>query len=313
MPNKQDTTGKAYPIDTPDMKCAYRIVDASYRVHTRLYKLHYALIHVEKTILVSLRNNISTSGIIISASVGFILLYIQIAEVKLSSASLLTLVGVISALLLIYSYQYKQTKGAEKEIEKISRELKEESLQHWPDYLMDEVAKWGTRILMAKDVLEENEKISNKQDELYKLTKKSFIDKVEESLNRIKKYKEWCDVYLFNWNEIPGKDSDKLKELLEHKYRLDWVKKAKIKKTSDGGSINVATKQNSISLKLNNEKTKVILEMIDGRTDELTVKIEDGKLNIYKSYKYIINECDRFIKIGESEYDKWRKTENTTT
>lgn len=178
-----------------DTKCAYRIVDASFRVHTRLYKLHYSLIHTENTIFTLLKNNIIASGaVVISAILGLVLLYVQIAQITLSSASLLTLVGLISALALVYGYQYKQAKKAEDDLKKISSEIKLDSLEKWPDYLWDEAAKWGTRILMAKEVLEENEKIyPDKKVESYKLNKRNFVNVIEDSLERLKKYKELCE------------------------------------------------------------------------------------------------------------------------
>jgi len=35
-------------------------------------------------------------------------------------------------------------------------------------------------------------------------------------------------MYLFNWEEIPGKDNGKLVKYLEEKYGVDWVRTAKI-------------------------------------------------------------------------------------
>ena len=53
------------------------------------------------------------------------------------------------------------------------------------------------------------------------------------------------------------------------------------RKIDDGKTIIVSNKENSLSLKLNDEKTKVNLKIDDGRVDEFTVKKENGKLNLY--------------------------------
>lgn len=85
--------------------------------------------------------------------------------------------------------------------------------------------------------------------------------------------------YLFCWDEIPGEDSGRLIEFLGQNFNVDWVKTAKIEKTDDNKSINVSLEKNYLSLRLNNEK--VTLTIDNGKTDEFSVKIENGKPNIY--------------------------------
>lgn len=106
---------------------------------------------------------------------------------------------------------------------------------------------------------------------------------------------------IFSWNEIPGKDNEKLIEFLKEDFDIDWVKivkMAKIEKIDDGTTVRVSTKKNSLSLKLNDDKTKVILEIDDGRTHEFTVE-DKRKLNVY--YQKVVNE-----KEGEDDSDmKW--------
>ncbi len=86
--------------------------------------------------------------------------------------------------------------------------------------------------------------------------------------------------YLFSWDEIPGNDNGKLVEFLGQKYDIYWVKTAKIEKIDDGRTINVSTEKNSLSLRLNDEKTKVNLKIDDGRIFELNARMENSKLNI---------------------------------
>lgn len=89
-------------------------------------------------------------------------------------------------------------------------------------------------------------------------------------------------MYLFSWDNVPGKDNGRLIEYLEQKYGVDWVRTAKIEKI-DKNEIRVATEKNFLSLKLNNEHTKVILTINKVRTDEFIVKTENSMLNICPS------------------------------
>lgn len=89
------------------------------------------------------------------------------------------------------------------------------------------------------------------------------------------------DNYLFRWDEIPGNDDGRLIEYLKQIFEIEWAKTAKIEKIDDGKTIRVSSGKNYLSLRLNDEKTKVNLEIFDGKTDEFIAKMEDGRLNIY--------------------------------
>lgn len=175
---------------------AYRIIDASYRVHTRLYKLHYAIVHMEGTVFTLMKNNMITSNsVVITAIFGLIALYLQVADIKLSLEFYLTLFLVLSALLFIYGYQFYGAKKIEKQLLEISSEIKEDYLETWPGYLYDEAAKWGTRILMIKEILNENEKNNpNKQEKSYITTKKNFTRLLEYSIGKLEEIKAECEV-----------------------------------------------------------------------------------------------------------------------
>lgn len=85
--------------------------------------------------------------------------------------------------------------------------------------------------------------------------------------------------YLFSWDEIPGKDSDKLIEYLTGFDESKWIRHAKIEKVDNGNTIKISDEKNSLLLKLNNEKTNL---KSDGKMIwEFIVKTEGGKLNIY--------------------------------
>lgn len=90
--------------------------------------------------------------------------------------------------------------------------------------------------------------------------------------------------YLFNWNEIPGKDEKKLIDFLndDYKNRTQWVKKAVIEKNDRKDNIKISTEFNNIKLRLDDEKTMVIMEFDDETKQRFKVKTEQGKIKIYK-------------------------------
>ncbi|MDP3103186.1 MAG: hypothetical protein Q8M95_01095 [Candidatus Methanoperedens sp.] len=96
--------------------------------------------------------------------------------------------------------------------------------------------------------------------------------------------------YLFCWDEIPGKDIDKLREFLSSYHK--WVKKAKIEKIDEGKTIKIFDEKNSIIFKLNNERTEAIESSRDGEC-HYPVKAEDGKLNVYLEAEVIKEELEK--------------------
>jgi len=88
--------------------------------------------------------------------------------------------------------------------------------------------------------------------------------------------------YLFNLNEVPGNDSEKLLEHLEQNCGIDWAKTANIEKINNGKVVKVSTDTNNLTLKLNDEKTRLYLNINGGQTDEFIVKMKDGELKTFK-------------------------------
>ncbi len=86
---------------------------------------------------------------------------------------------------------------------------------------------------------------------------------------------------LFSWSDVPGHDDVKLTEYLSQKFGIDWVNNAKIEKIDDR-TLRVYSDKNYLLLTLNNDKTRLNLNIDDGRTYELIVKEQGGKLNIYR-------------------------------
>jgi len=108
-------------------------------------------------------------------------------------------------------------------------------------------------------------------------------------------------MFLFSWDNVPGKDNGKLLEYLEQKYGVDWVRTAKIEKINNN-EIRIATEKNLLTLKLNNENTKVTLTINKVATDEFIVKKENSKLNIYKDIEQEKKDIRQGVKVKEISY-----------
>ena len=104
--------------------------------------------------------------------------------------------------------------------------------------------------------------------------------------------KEWKSVmggnkhssYLFSWDDIPGKDNERLIECL--KKRLDinwdnWVETGNIRKIDDGRSIEIYMKMKRIFIRRNDENPRVSLIYDNVLSDEFIARTENGNLIIY--------------------------------
>lgn len=94
----------------------------------------------------------------------------------------------------------------------------------------------------------------------------------------------------FSWDDIPGKDNERLIEYLAKKFDIDWTKTAKIEKIEEDRTIKISTEMNYISLRLNDDKIKVNITIDDIEKDELITKIENGKLFIYNENLNLLRE-----------------------
>lgn len=89
--------------------------------------------------------------------------------------------------------------------------------------------------------------------------------------------------YLFSWENVPGDESKNLSKYLQNDLEMNWVSNAKIIKTDDNNTIRVFTPDNSLELKLADDKNTV---SITPNNIQLKVKEEDSKLCIYKVEEY---------------------------
>jgi hypothetical protein len=106
------------------------------------------------------------------------------------------------------------------------------------------------------------------------------------------------DSYLCCWDDIPGNDNQILIDFLRKRYDVNWVENAKIQKIDDGMIINLSFNNNFLALKLNDEKTKINLEIDDSRTDEFIARTENSKLNIYSdSNSDFVSKTDKIADV----------------
>ena len=91
-------------------------------------------------------------------------------------------------------------------------------------------------------------------------------------------------MYLFNWGNVSENDGDRLKKFLVNDLGIYWGENATIKKSVDSKSINIsinANDGNSAEIIIDDKNEKAILKITNGKTYNLKVKKENGKLNIY--------------------------------
>jgi hypothetical protein len=110
--------------------------------------------------------------------------------------------------------------------------------------------------------------------------------------------------FLFNWDKISEKDTEKLDKYIEQNFYHDWVKTEQIRKIDNGKTIILSSQKIFISLTLNDEKNKIVIKIDDVITDEFIVKMEGGKLNIY--YQNNDGKYTDYLK-ANSENEKFKK------
>ncbi len=104
------------------------------------------------------------------------------------------------------------------------------------------------------------------------------------------------DEYLFNWNEIPGKDSNRVIDFLKRDQNAGWDN-ANIIKTDDGKTVCISSDSRQVFLQMDNKKSSVNFTSGNGKTYELIVEEEKGGLNIYRELTVKEMMQNRLIRI----------------
>jgi hypothetical protein len=89
---------------------------------------------------------------------------------------------------------------------------------------------------------------------------------------------------IFEWNEIPGKDEEKLRKFLLNDVGIGWARIAKIEKNEECTIVKIYTNCDCCELKLNNIKTEVAM-VYNGSIIKYIAMSENNELNIYKRGK----------------------------
>jgi hypothetical protein len=107
-------------------------------------------------------------------------------------------------------------------------------------------------------------------------------DRLSASYNRFFSSRAKENRYLFSRDDVPGNDSERLLRFLRDDLAIGWTEKAEILKSDDGKMIRIFKDENSAEIIIDKKKENASLKISDGRTLDLKVKKENGKLNIYK-------------------------------
>ena len=113
---------------------------------------------------------------------------------------------------------------------------------------------------------------------------------------------EW---HLFNWDEVPGNDSESLIMFLRDCLDIEWTERAEILKSADGKTVHIIEDGNSAEITIDDAKEKATLKVSDGRTHDLTVIRRDGKIDLHFEEGW---ECPLDALPGE-KYCYWHNEE----
>ncbi len=117
---------------------------------------------------------------------------------------------------------------------------------------------------------------------------------------------EVSDGLLFSWHEIPGKDEERFKKILEQKYDLDWVETAEIKKIGEDTTTGTFDEQNNDDSDSDSAETTKIDNFNEGTTTGID-KIDDGATT------EIINDKDNDVSDSAETTEIDNINEGTTT
>jgi len=86
--------------------------------------------------------------------------------------------------------------------------------------------------------------------------------------------------YLFTWDNVPGKDNDRLLNILKNDFDIN-VENAEVIKTDDDRTIRIITEGTSVEITLNENEEKALLKVGNSETCDLQVNKKSSQYNIY--------------------------------
>lgn len=137
-------------------------LDATYRVHTRLYKLNHALYSTTLSNLRATKNNsIGITGTVITALLTIVGVAIQVLGISPSSVPLVLIYAYIGFVFYLGYLSYTNASKSEREFEDIIGQYQDKNvfygIENWIDFTQDEISKLWTRIRIIKQILEDEE------------------------------------------------------------------------------------------------------------------------------------------------------------
>ena len=104
---------------------------------------------------------------------------------------------------------------------------------------------------------------------------------------------------MFSRDKVPGIDSDKLSKCLKDYHDISWVESEEFDKSDNGKTICIFKDENSSAeITVDGADKNATLEISDGKIHNLTVKKENGKLNIYIFFTFEGNHVLETSPIG---------------
>ena len=108
--------------------------------------------------------------------------------------------------------------------------------------------------------------------------------------------------YLFNWDNVPGNDSEMLLKYLKDDLDIKWLENATISKYNHDTIINITAGEHSAEIIMDERKENAKLKIDNNRTYVLEVKKQGDELNVYQivSLNYFVQRTI-YLKIKNVE------------
>ncbi|NAS88715.1 hypothetical protein C4E24_03095 [ANME-1 cluster archaeon AG-394-G21] len=109
-------------------------------------------------------------------------------------------------------------------------------------------------------------------------------------------------MYLFNWDNVPGNDSEMLLKFLKDDLGIKWLENVTISKYNHDTIINITAGEHSAEIIMDERKKNAKLKIDNSRTYVLKVKKEGDELNVYQivSLNYFVQRTI-YLKIKNVE------------
>lgn len=101
-------------------------------------------------------------------------------------------------------------------------------------------------------------------------------------------------MYLFRWDNVPGSEEKRLLLYLKEDFDITWAESAEILKSDDGKTICINNGKNSAEIIFNEKKGVATLEIKDGKTYELDVKMDDEGFTVYNTKNIDISSIKKW-------------------